>query len=93
LHGLAIHHLITCIDCPHFASFHNWLESAREWAISRNRYWGTPLPIWMSDDGQEVKVIGSVQELRDLSGNQEITDIHRYEFCDTSVSPSLGILM
>ena len=34
--------------------FGNWLANARDWNISRNRYWGTPLPIWASDDLQEV---------------------------------------
>ncbi len=41
-----------------------WLASAKDWAISRERYWGTPLPIWRSQDGAEQVVIGSVHELR-----------------------------
>lgn len=58
--------------------FHNWLEGAREWAISRNRYWGTPLPIWKSDDGEEIRVVGSIDELRELTGNPEVGfDLHR----------------
>lgn len=48
--------------------FHNWLVAAREWAISRNCFWGTPLPIWRSEDKEEVVVIGSIAELEDLTG-------------------------
>ncbi|MBU2220762.1 class I tRNA ligase family protein, partial [Patescibacteria group bacterium] len=41
-----------------------WLKNVKDWAISRERYWGTPLPIWQSEDGTERIVIGSVEELR-----------------------------
>lgn len=41
----------------------NWLENARDWAISRNRFWGTPLPIWRCDQTDDIEVIGSRDEL------------------------------
>jgi len=44
--------------------FGKWLEGARDWAVSRNRYWGTPIPIWKSEDGKDVEVIGSIEELQ-----------------------------
>lgn len=43
--------------------FGKWLEGAREWAVSRSRYWGAPLPVWKNEDGSEIKVIGSLKEL------------------------------
>ncbi|MFN5219189.1 MAG: isoleucine--tRNA ligase [Sphingomonadales bacterium] len=43
--------------------FGNWLENLVDWNLSRSRYWGTPLPIWTSEDGSEIKCIGSIDEL------------------------------
>ena len=43
--------------------FGKWLENLQDWNLSRSRYWGTPLPIWRTEDGKEEKCIGSVEEL------------------------------
>ncbi len=56
--------------------FGKWLEGARDWAISRNRFWGSPLPVWKSEDG-EVLCVGSVEELEKLSG-QKVDDLHKH---------------
>ncbi|AWN23130.1 isoleucine--tRNA ligase [Deinococcus irradiatisoli] len=58
-----------------------WLENLIDWNLSRNRYWGTPLPIWETQDGSKYKVMGSYAELAELSGRPELTgddfDPHR----------------
>ncbi|MFA5203486.1 MAG: isoleucine--tRNA ligase [Lentisphaeria bacterium] len=65
--------------------FGNWLKNAHDWAISRNRYWGCPLPIWRSADGREVRVFGSVAELEQATG-RPVTDLHKH-FVDELVVP------
>lgn len=58
--------------------FGDWLENARDWCVSRNRFWGTPLPIWVSEDGKDFICVFSIKDLEKRTG-KKVIDLHKHK--------------
>jgi len=72
--------------------FGNWLEGARDWSVSRQRFWASVIPIWKCEECSNLRVFGSAKELAEASG-QEVTDLHKHVVDKITVPCSCGKTM
>jgi isoleucyl-tRNA synthetase len=72
--------------------FAKMIESAPDWSISRNRFWGTPLPVWKCTDCQKTTVVGSISELEKLS-SKKVKDLHLHKVQDINLKCECGSKM
>ena len=70
--------------------FHSWLDNIRDWGISRSRYWGTAIPIWKSDDGSEIEVLGSIADIKSTTKSTNNYFVMRHGEADHNVNELLS---
>ena len=73
--------------------FGNWLQENKDWALSRDRFWGTPLPLWICESCRKEKCVGSVAELRQGTHVPEPLDLHKPFVDDVTFTCSCGGVM
>ncbi len=70
--------------------FGNWLENIKDWGISRSRFWGTPIPIWKSEDGSEIEVLGSGEDIRERTRSSNKYFVMRHGEADNNIKRFLS---
>lgn len=70
--------------------FGNWLENAKDWGVSRSRFWGTPIPIWRSEDGSEIDILSSVEDIKNKTRSTNKYFLARHGEADHNVKNFLS---